>query len=38
MREVLAASRPFSWVNTAYPFAAGWLLGLLFACGCTRPA
>lgn len=26
MREVLAASRPFSWVNTAYPFAAGWLL------------
>ncbi|QCB92662.1 prenyltransferase [Cellulomonas shaoxiangyii] len=26
MREVLAASRPFSWINTAYPFAAGWLL------------
>ena len=26
MREVLAASRPFSWVNTAYPFAAGYLL------------
>ena len=26
VREVLAASRPFSWVNTAYPFAAGWLL------------
>jgi len=26
MREVLAASRPFSWVNTAYPFAAGWLM------------
>lgn len=25
MREVLAASRPFSWVNTAYPFAAGYL-------------
>ncbi len=26
MHEVLAASRPFSWVNTAYPFAAGWLM------------
>ncbi|WP_298459258.1 prenyltransferase [uncultured Cellulomonas sp.] len=26
MREVLAASRPFSWVNTAYPFVAGYLL------------
>ena len=26
MREVLAASRPFSWVNTAYPFAAGYLV------------
>ncbi len=26
MREVLAASRPFSWVNTAYPFAAGYLM------------
>ncbi|MBD3778684.1 MAG: prenyltransferase [Micrococcales bacterium] len=26
MRQVLAASRPFSWVNTAYPFAAGYLL------------
>lgn len=26
MREILAASRPFSWVNTAYPFAAGYLL------------
>lgn len=26
MREVLAASRPFSWVNTAYPFAVGWLM------------
>lgn len=26
MREVLAASRPFSWVNTAFPFAAGWLM------------
>jgi 4-hydroxybenzoate polyprenyltransferase len=26
MREVLAASRPFSWINTAYPFAAGYLL------------
>ncbi len=26
MRELLAASRPFSWVNTAYPFAAGWLM------------
>jgi 4-hydroxybenzoate polyprenyltransferase len=24
--EVLAASRPFSWINTAYPFAAGYLL------------
>ncbi|MCB7135201.1 prenyltransferase [Cellulosimicrobium marinum] len=26
MKEVLAASRPFSWVNTAYPFAAGYLV------------
>jgi len=26
VREVLAASRPFSWINTAYPFAAGYLL------------
>jgi 4-hydroxybenzoate polyprenyltransferase len=26
MRDVLAASRPFSWINTAYPFAAGYLM------------
>ena len=26
MREVLAASRPFSWINTAFPFSAGYLL------------
>jgi 4-hydroxybenzoate polyprenyltransferase len=26
VRELLAASRPFSWINTAYPFAAGYLL------------
>ena len=26
MRAVLAASRPFSWINTAYPFAAGYLV------------
>lgn len=26
MKQVLAASRPFSWVNTAYPFAAGYLV------------
>jgi 4-hydroxybenzoate polyprenyltransferase len=26
LREVLAASRPFSWVNTAYPYAAGYLM------------
>jgi 4-hydroxybenzoate polyprenyltransferase len=26
MRHVLAASRPFSWVNTAYPFAAAHLM------------
>nr|WP_240674896.1 prenyltransferase [Cellulomonas endophytica] len=26
VREVLAASRPFSWVNTAFPFAAGYLM------------
>lgn len=26
MRQVLAASRPFSWINTAYPFAAGYLM------------
>jgi 4-hydroxybenzoate polyprenyltransferase len=24
--QVLAASRPFSWINTAYPFAAGYLM------------
>lgn len=26
MKQVLAASRPFSWVNTAYPFAAAYLM------------
>ncbi|VTR78281.1 prenyltransferase [Cellulomonas hominis] len=26
MRQVVAASRPFSWINTAYPFAAGYLM------------
>lgn len=26
MRGILAASRPFSWINTAFPFAAGYLL------------
>lgn len=26
MKELLAASRPFSWVNTAYPFAAAYLM------------
>lgn len=26
VRDVVAASRPFSWINTAYPFAAGWLM------------
>jgi 4-hydroxybenzoate polyprenyltransferase len=26
VKQVLAASRPFSWINTAYPFAAGYLL------------
>ncbi|WP_263118164.1 prenyltransferase [Cellulomonas sp. RIT-PI-Y] len=26
MKDVLAASRPFSWINTAYPFAAGYLM------------
>ncbi|GHS87495.1 prenyltransferase [Actinomycetota bacterium] len=26
MKQVLAASRPFSWVNTAYPFAAGYVV------------
>jgi 4-hydroxybenzoate polyprenyltransferase len=26
MKQIIAASRPFSWVNTAYPFAAGYLL------------
>jgi len=26
VRAVLAASRPFSWINTAYPFAAGYLV------------
>lgn len=26
LREVVAASRPFSWINTAYPFAAGYLV------------
>ncbi|WP_258724600.1 prenyltransferase [Cellulomonas sp. NS3] len=27
MKQLLAASRPFSWVNTAYPFAAAYLMG-----------
>ncbi len=26
VRDVVAASRPFSWINTAFPFAAGYLL------------
>lgn len=26
MKQLLAASRPFSWVNTAYPFAAAYLM------------
>ncbi|WP_066586413.1 prenyltransferase [Cellulomonas timonensis] len=26
MRQGVAASRPFSWINTAYPFAAGYLV------------
>lgn len=26
MRHVLAASRPFSWINTAFPFAAAYLM------------
>ncbi len=26
MNQVVAASRPFSWVNTAYPYAAGYLM------------
>lgn len=26
LREIAAASRPFSWINTAYPFAAGYLV------------
>lgn len=26
LRDVVAASRPFSWINTAYPFAAGYLV------------
>ena len=26
LREIVAASRPFSWINTAYPFAAGYLV------------
>lgn len=26
MRQVLAASRPFSWINTAFPFAAAYLM------------
>lgn len=26
VRELLAASRPYSWINTAYPFAAGYLM------------
>ncbi|MFI2754163.1 prenyltransferase [Cellulomonas sp. P22] len=26
MKQLLAASRPFSWVNTAYPFAAGYVM------------
>ena len=50
VREVLAASRPFSWINTAYPFAAGYLLatggridatfvvGTLFFLGPVQPA
>ncbi|MDZ5078886.1 prenyltransferase [Nesterenkonia sp. HG001] len=25
--EMLRSSRPLSWINTAYPFAAAWLLG-----------
>lgn len=26
LKDLLAASRPYSWVNTAYPFAAGYLM------------
>jgi 4-hydroxybenzoate polyprenyltransferase len=26
LRNTLAASRPVSWINTAFPFAVGWLL------------
>lgn len=26
LRDVVAASRPFSWINTAYPYAAGYLV------------
>ena len=26
MKRILAASRPFSWIDTAFPFAAGYLL------------
>ncbi|MEV7973822.1 prenyltransferase [Cellulomonas sp. NPDC089187] len=26
MKDLFAASRPFSWINTAYPFAAGYLM------------
>jgi 4-hydroxybenzoate polyprenyltransferase len=26
VKQVVAASRPFSWINTAYPFAAGYLM------------
>ena len=26
MKDVLAASRPSSWINIAYPFAAGYLV------------
>ncbi len=38
IRNILAASRPFLWVNTAIPFALGWLLikpevGLVFIIG-----
>ncbi len=27
LRQVVGSSRPFSWINTAYPFAAAYLLG-----------
>lgn len=26
LRDLVAASRPYSWINTAYPFAAGYLM------------